>query len=394
MSSATHRFVLPLVLLLLVACGSSTPSAPPAGSAGTPGVTPSVPSSPSPSPSPSSISPAAVLAAFGEAAFAFEATVSGDLKVAAMTLPITGKQSFRTGDSYSLVVVDAPSGPKRTERIVVQGKGYTRSSDTSPWFESPEADGSGDFGRALRALRTIHEQGTVIRDGRTVQTFVTGDGSLSAADLGVTTPAITDFSATMKLFVVDAAKLVGFAVAADWKQPGPAKATIEASMTLDFAITGNNPTITAPAPDEVWDRLTSKRHGYSIGHPADMTVVLGKGTEPDLLGYSDAFLFAAQEPGQPKASVLRNYVAAYVAATRRDLKVQPESQTDIVMAGHPGKLLRYHLMFDGQDSYQQVALTLSGRDGYFVSLVGPRGQEEPFDAFFETLLGTFTITGS
>jgi hypothetical protein len=373
MSTVTRRLVLPLVGLVLAACGSPIASAPPSAP-----------------PSPPPVSAAAILASFRDPAFAFEAHMSGEIKVANVTLPVSGKSSFRAGDSYSLLIINAKSGRQRTERIVAGATVYVRSTESGPWFSAPGPTDSGNWGAALARLGAITERNRLTYNSKRARAFITDAGALTASQLGIATRGVANVSGTMTLYVADAGELLGFVVDTAWKQAGPGGAAIDASMNLDYSVTAKDPTIAAP--DEVWKRVTSTHFGYSIGFPVDMEVAEGIGSKPDVFRYPDMFAMVARQSGQPMAGLLSAYVTTYIDATYRELKVRPESQTDIVMAGHPGKALRYQFQADGQYKYRVVGLTLDGRNGYFLAIFGHGGDEEVVDALFEEMIGTFTIT--
>src|SRR5437588_1974462 len=125
---------------------------------------------------------------------------------------------------------------------------------------------------------------------------------------------------TITLFVDDPGNLLGFVVDAAWLQAGPGGAAIDASMSLDYSVMGNDPKIASP--DRVWKRVTSTRFGYSIGYPVDMKLTEGTGNKPDVFRYPDMFGVIAQQSA-PASGLLSTYVATYIAASRRDMKVDP-----------------------------------------------------------------------
>jgi hypothetical protein len=374
MSTVTRR-LLPLLVLVLAACGSPTAT---------------TPATAAPKPSATPVSAAAILASFHDPAFAFEAHMSGEIKVANVTLPVSGKSSFRAGDSYSLLIINAKSGRQRTERIAAGATVYVRSTESGPWFSAPGPTDSGNWGAALARLGALTEQNRLSYNGKRARAFITDARALTASQLGIPARAVANVSGTMTLYVDDPGNLLGFLVDVAWKQPGPSGAAIDGSMNLDYSITARDPTIAAP--DEIWKRVTSTHFGYSIGFPVDMEVAEGIGSKPDVFRYPDMFAMVARQSGQPMAGLLSTYVTAYIDATHRELKVRPESQTDIVIAGHPGKALRYQFLADGEHKYRVVGLTLNGRNGYFVAVVGHAGDEEVVDALFEDMIGTFAIT--
>jgi hypothetical protein len=376
---AARRLSLALVVLVLGACGSPPASAPSA----TASVRPSAAASSAGIPVP------AILAGFRDPAFAFDAPMSGEINVAGKTFSVLGQSSFRGDDSYSLLILDTPSGRQRTERIIAAGKTYTRSTETGPWFGSPGTTDSGNWGLAFRTVRTLTERSRLNYNGKEAHAFVTDDGALTASQLGIPTKGVASFAGAVTLFVDDPGNLLGFVVDAAWLQAGPGGAAIDASMSLDYSVMGNDPKIAAP--DEVWTRVTSTRFGYSIGYPVDMQVTEGTGNKPDVFRYPDMFAVIARESA-PGNGLLSTYVTTYIAASRRDMKVDPESQTDIVMAGHPGKALRYRFGA-GHDQYAAVGLTVNGRNAYFVALFGHRGDEKVVDALLAEMIATFAIAG-
>jgi len=142
----------------------------------------------------------------------------------------------------------------------------------------------------------------------------------------------------------------------------------------------------------VWVRFPATRWNYSIGHPAGVNALEGsKATEPDVFAASADEFYVVVKEEQPRGVMLADYVKAYVDATNHQLKTKPESRQDITIDGRPGTLLTYHIKLAGKVRFNLVAITLDGRDGYTISRVGNKGQEQGVSEFLPTLLSTFAI---
>jgi hypothetical protein len=371
-----RRLVLLLAVLLAAGCGSPTRSASRTAAAS------AAASAAEPSADVSS-----VLASFRDPAFAFDSNGSGSVTVGSVQFSASASHAFRGGDMHSVLIVTAGPNRQHNEWIVVGGKGYTRPSPSGPWFDIAAAAVGGNWGSALSTLTTLTPKQLMTYNGKRVRVF-TADDALTADQLGTTTDGITAVSGTMHLFVDDAGKLAHYQVVAQWQQPGPSGALIDVSMNLLYSVTGKDPTITPPG--EVWKRQISNRFEYAIGYPADMELVEGTGNDPDIIRSTDTSAVIAAKTA-PSSGLLKTYVTSYIDETRRDIKVNPESQTDLVIGGHPGKVLRYHFRADGQDKYLVVGLTLSGGNAYFVGLYGRRKHEATVDALFVKMIGTFEV---
>lgn len=263
---------------------------------------------------------------------------------------------------------------------------------TLPWFDTTDGSESGDIGSAIAAIRELRDLGSEVRAGRTLHHFAAKDGALTAATLDLDRPDTSAFSGTIDLYADDNGTLVSVTVRAEWRQQDrTGTAEVDASSTLELAVSGEKPTI--EAPDDVWLRFASTRNGYTIGYPEVFPVIeAAKAGDPDVFGSSgQAFLVWRER--QPSGTNLADYAKAYIDATNRDLKVKPDARGSFEVTGlPPGELLEYHMQINGRDAYVIVGVMLSGRDGFVISVVASPGQEREAKAFFQTLLGTFAIT--
>lgn len=378
-----------VVALVVAACGA-TPASSPQASA-TPSVAPATATpGPTATPSASPLTIADVLAKLADSKHSFTAAVTGKVDVGSLSAPVTGTLEVASGATRSELTITLPAGSQTTEQIAVGGKSYKRSGSNAPWFEVPPSTAGKDLGRTLATIGNIDDKGTSIRNGQTVHHFATIPGAIPASALGFDHTGIDGFSGSMDLYTNDSGTLLAIGVSAGWTQQDPAGASLRGSMTLDFALSDSTPVITAP--EDLWVQFTSARWHYAIGYPAGVTTIEGKkAADLDVFAASSDEFYAVIRETQPKGVTLAGYVKAYITATTKQMKVKPESQGDITIDGRPGKVLIYHLKLQGKDRYNVVLMTLDGRSGYTISLVGLPGQETNMNSFADQLVSTFSI---
>ncbi len=376
--------IVSLVALLAAACGtqgaSPLPVTSPSGAA--------LPSRASASPSSPPNVREVLLTTLRDPKFAFTASTTAHVVLGKTSIEVTGTYEFAAGDSHSLLV---QKGGDATERIIAGVKQYQRTGD-GPWFNTSEGPRAGDIGSAIAAIRELRDLGTESKGGRALHHFAPKDGTLTARTLDLDRPDTSAFTGTIDLFADDSGALVSVTLQAKWRQRDRAgTAEVDASNTLELAVSGNEPII--KAPDDAWLRFASTRYGYTIGYPEIFKVIEAAAPgEPDVFGASASEFFVVTMERQPSGSTLAGYTDAYVDATNRDMKVKPDARGSFSITGlPPGELLEYHLKVKGEDAHTIVAIMLNGRDGFTISVLSPPGREQATRAFFQTLLGTFEI---
>ena len=376
-----------LLAVVVAACGApSTPSLPAS-------VAPSVAlatATPAAAATPSASSPTvqSVLDKLADPGHSFTATITGTVKIGTVSAPVTGTLDVASSATHSSMTIAIPNQTRTSEAIVVGGKSYKRAGPNAPWFEVPASTASADLGQTLATIGNISDQGASTHNGHAVRHFSTKPGTLPAAALGFVNPAISGFSGSIDLYTNNSGTLVALGMGATWTQDPGVGAPLPGSMSIDFALSDAEPVIVAPT--DLWLQFTSGRWHYSIGYPAGVTTIEGKkATDPDVFGASSDEIYLVVREMQPEGVTLAGYVKAYVAATTKQTKAKPDSQGDITIDGRPGKFLAYHLKLQGKERYNVVLLTLDGRSGYTISLVGLPGQETNVNSFADQLLSTF-----
>ena len=208
---------------------------------------------------------------------------------------------------------------------------------------------------------------------------------LSAADLAITTPGITDFSGVVTVLVDDDAHLLGMEVKSTYRQPvGGSSQPV--SMTITFSGTGKTATVEPPA--DPWKTYTS-RSGFSIAYPAAMTPYADSGAEGLAFSATD-FVALGREP-QPKGVKLGDYAAAYALSWKQQKHVKPEEVSNTTIGGLPGVVMTFHATLGGPE-YVITGVTLKGRNGYFIALATAAGNEVQARALFDEMIATFKLT--
>jgi len=392
MGTVTRRVVVFVVLAtLLAACGGS---ASPSTSVASPSQASVASSAPSVAPSPSKpvVTKEAVLAKLTAADATIVTDVTGKLTVNNITFPITGHTESKGADSRSLVIVKAPTGDQRSETLRVGGTTYKRNHEIGPWFIEPATSGGRDLSSALTGLKTLDAKGETSFDGKTVHRFATEGGALDAAAVGVTSPGVSGFGASLEVLADDDANVVAFVMNATWKQSGAGGTSFDASMEISFAVTKASPSIQKPDAVDIWEKFTSKRHGLVLGYPGDMTVIASNtATDPDTLAYSEDEYVVAGRETLPAGTTLAQYTKASTDSLVRELKAKLQPSVDAKLGALPGKLVEYTYSQGGKSRYGVTAIAISGRNGYYVAIAGLAGGENDIAGFFEEMITTFAV---
>jgi len=385
--------------LIVAGCGATPPTtAPASSSAASPSAAAAVSAAPSElatsSPSAAAaVTPTSVLLRIGQPSFTLVADVDGTVTANGVSFPLSGHVEYGGGDSSSLVVISLPNGDERTESVTVGGTTWTRSAENGPWVEQPKTATSasrGSIGGMVAALSSLEDDGTATFHGAPAHRFVTPAGKLAATDLGLTSPGITGFTASLGLLADDSSNLVGMTIDASWKQAS-ASGSIPATMKMDFVLRDAKPSIEKPA--EPWKLFHSTRYGASVAYPAAFVARPGKGDVPDILALSTTdFAILAREP-QPRGASLEGYVRAYENSTKKASRVTPEHRVDGAMGSLPAVFLTYHIKVNGATEYLVVGLTMKGSNGYFVALTTVPGNESNANAVFDAMMSTFQVDG-
>jgi len=372
-------------VIVAAACGApATPQAPPSAS-------PSVAAT-TPSPVPS----VDVAAAFGRKLIAGlhgSGTISGTVSVGTLEFPVSGSIAIAGQDSQTTFVIEVPGQPQASSNLSVAGKRYSSTQD-GPWFENTSPVNTSFASAFANAAATVVDVGVETKLGRRLHHLVPmGGSSLTGEQLGMTDEAMRNAAGDLEFYAQEDGTLAVLSMALAWTQKS-AGAELPAKMQIDFSFdSASTPTI-AP-PDDVWQRLTSERHHYSIGYPSAWTVFSDTGVA-DAIGASPtevSFVVLEVQP-KPLTDDLQAYVDAWTKATRSsNRKLKFDIDESITVGGQPAHRFAYHDRFQGNAIYSVFTLLIRGRDGYQIGLVGPKGQEAAVVSLHELQLTTFKYLG-
>ncbi len=379
------------IAILATACGGSpAPAASPPASSGLTPSAAAAPASLAPTPSATTtVTTSAIIAKLGRPDFTLVADLTGSIAANAVSFPISGHLESAGNDSSTLLITKMPNGDQRNETVTVGGTTWRRNLENGPWVEEA-ATTTADTGLAssLSTLTKLEDEGTTTVDGRVLHRFGTPAGSLTKADLDISVPDISAFRGTLTLLVDDEADLRGIDVQASWAQPS-GTTSIDVDMTMQFKVLSGAPSI--EKPEFPWKRFVSKANGMSIAYPATFTALPERPGVPVLISLSTTdYISMAREP-QPKGVTLDAYVKAYEDSWKQVKKVSPEFRTTGPMGSLPGVYETYHAKLINTDSYIVVGLTVSGRNGYFVTLNTVPGNEDNANAVFEAMATTLEL---
>ena len=142
-------------------------------------------------------------------------------------------------------------------------------------------------------------------------------------------------------------------------------------MTLDLDLSGLGRAATVLAPEDPWSRFTSTRFGYSMAHPADWTVSEEGASDSYLI---DGTPYVTAGPQSLPGYTLERFATELIATYKKQAKVEPETNAEIVLGGQPGRFLTYHFANeDGVKVYVADAITVADGTGWEVIFMEQAG---------------------
>lgn len=388
--------LLVLAAALVAACTGSpvTTATLPATPTGTP-----APAVVTPSPSPSPTPPADVAKSFTvkmvDPGFEGAGPISGTTSFGNLEGTVSGAIVVKGGDSSFQLAIEIPGLMSASAyQIKVDGKEY-ESQDGGPWFELEGTTDDGGLNAAMSvAALTVTDEGIVTKAGRSLHHLVPANGgSVTATDMGMTSPSMADAKGTLEFYAHDDGSLAVMSMSLSWTLTS-GTTQVPATMAIDFIFDEGDGAVIV-APDQIWTRYTSTRFAYSIGYPADWELVEAASDSGwDLFSYSPAQYTAVTRDVLPESASgnLAAVVEAFVANQKKASKVSPETSTATSALGGNAWRLTHHRTVDGLDLYSVHTLIVLGQNAYQVSTVGPSGYEQELRDLHELQLTTMTLS--
>ncbi len=359
-----------VLALVLSGCG--------AGAAATPSPTPKLTPPPTASPTPTPDVAAAVIARLTSMTSA-QMTVTGELKVGTLAVPIEGRYDVSGADQYSTMTMTINGQKQTTEETTVGGTTYKRTNDGA-WYEQPKtADTSFSVTAAIRGATDV---GVVTRGGRQLHHLTPTGAAIEPTTIGI------DGSGTVKVDLyaeADGTPAI-LSMTVDVTE-GAGSAATHVSGTMDFTfVQGATPTVAAPEPVFV---MYASPKGWSVGHPKDWDVTPGDAMTaidgPDGESLAVGLL--------PKGSeTLTSAAAGYVSTLRSEGGATITSNKAVTVGGEPARLVAYEYMLEDSVAYAGLTiLTIRGATCYIVQLEAPSGSAAAGGTMALSIVGSFTL---
>jgi hypothetical protein len=374
----------------LAACQSpanATPSAP----AST--VAPTVEVSAAPSPSAAAVVDVAPLFAqkmqsLGSGTVSIEGTATvGNIKVT-----VSGTNAFDGPDSQGTMTTTIGGVATTAETIAVAGKAYSKAGD-GPWLAvaTPKAS---DLATSLRGSggTSFTDKGTQNRAGTVVHELVASSGSAfdPSVLLGSAT-GVSNVTGTTTFYCSDDGTPVGATIQLSWTQAAGAQ-TLDATMTFDMAFSRLDAPQSIRAPEDVWQRFTAEKRGYSIAYPSNYDHTAKQGFDY-FIGSDQSFYFASRTDAQ--GYTLNLITLGEVSSAKSTLKTKAVSNEDFKVAGQQARLISAKgtsASLGGKVVFYE-AIVVKGKFAYYVAWISQAGDEAADLALFKKALATFQFLG-
>jgi actin-like ATPase involved in cell morphogenesis len=320
-------------------------------------------------------------------AFAAKATVTGRIKLAGITVPVSGEAHIAGTDSQTALTVRAPGATERIESIDAAGKTYERTTG-GPWVEQ-EGPAPKTIGQLFKEMNGVVDVGVETKAGRQLHHLRPRDTPKGIVDaIGLRDPSIRNATATIDVYADDRGTPVVLSFGAKWTQLAPGQSA-PATATIDFDLTDIGiPQAVAP-PADAWQPYRSSKWKFTIAHPFGWTL--------EQLADYDRFtgplgeLLLVARFNVPRGTTLAAGVAQQSEQLRK-LFATRDSVKNITLDGQPARLLIYHLVTQEQRIHIVEAVTVRGSFLYLVQWYKVAGTEAADRKVFNQFLSTFAVT--
>lgn len=386
---------------LVAACGTSEPppstaatsasstssaGAPPNPSAGPPSATAQAPSA---SPDASDVDVVAkTLALIGNRSFTARSSVTGTLTVGSASRPIQGTYDLNAvGFSRALTIGRDPE-----QRFVLVRLQARASTGNQPWFEVAVPNPRIDLAATLAAVGTLTEVGIESKGGRSMHHLTAPDARLAPGAIGVESPTTAVTAGTVELWVADDGTPGWIRTTSKWTH-GVGKASVDASMTLDFALSDVGSSIVISVPEPAWFVEISKRYRYSIGRPYNWSYKAGTGPYRDTIstitsvstGATTLYVYSSSSGGHSLGQWVDSIKRSHPAGVT-NFKFGSSKSTKLV--GEPARRLEYRQTFRGHKEWDIEIVAIHSHRLYSLDWASVH----PFTPDDELRLGQFLST--
>ena len=360
--------------------GSTAPSA-----AMSPTISPSARPSPSPSASVDAVGP--FLATMQRGRFSANGAITGEIKVGAVTAPVSGTLDWEGPNGRQVIRVDVPGSSQVTETRTVDGTTYEQRSGL--WFANPKSDSKGDLASGMRSFLDLVDSGLEIREGEALHHLRPRDAAGVPASVFGLKDAGPGGKVTMDFYVRDDGTPVVISLHADWTDVSGGT-DVPATMAFDIHLTNVGGRVVIERPDQVWTRFDSKKLGYSIAYPADWDVTVSKKTsDPEVFFGPDdngVQVFRTSASG----ATLNQFGASYLRGVRKFPKATATKGTTVV-AGDRAWLIEWDATISGERSWNLDAIVVRKGKAYLFEYVSLTKLDDRDRALFDAFVSTITF---
>ncbi len=381
-----HRSVALVVMVVVVACGGTSPSGPPS-STPVPSATPVPSTTPvptaSPTPAPVDVS-APFLAAITDPGFEADMEISGTVTIAGTEGTITGFGTVSGAGSATSITLSIAGRDQINESIEIGDEGWARRAP-GPWLVDPPSKSS--MRAFLEAMTGAVDLGVVDLDGTSFHHLQPAGGNeLTPEAAGFDVEGARDAAFTIDFYATDDGTPAIIALGGAWTQTADGQ---DVTVEVGAAYTLTPFTGLLEPPTDVWEFHASKAFDYRMAHPAEWTVKASKSQDTYGVG-GQGYVYVAPQ-AVAKGTKLAGFVAALRKSYKRDFGVDPIIDEPTSLAGAAAHRLVYR--FTNADDVEVTiadVVTVHAGKGWEVFLASSGGDEDV--AFFEIFTATFEFT--
>jgi hypothetical protein len=379
------RLIAFAAVLVLAGCQSAPQASPTA--AASPGAT----VEPTTAPSPTTAVAVDVVPLFVQAMKGLGSgavSMDGSATVGNIKVTVSGTNAFDGPDSQGKLTTTVGGVATTTETILVAGKAYSKTGD-GPWLPAPTPKGN-DLAKSLKdsGAGSFTDKGTKTLDGRLVHELVASSGSAfdPSVFLGSAT-GVSNVAGTTSFYCTDDGTPVGATIQLTWTQAAGGQ-TLDASMTFDIGFSGLGTAQSIRAPEDVWQRFTAEKRGFSIAYPSDYDHTARQGYDY-FIGTDQSLYFASRS--DTRGYTLNLIARGEINSAKSAFNTKVVANDDFKLAGVPARLLSgkgTNQGLGGKVIFYEV-IAVKGKFAYVVAWISPPGHEAADLALFKQVLTTF-----
>jgi hypothetical protein len=391
MRNARTAAMIVALSVVVVACGTTGPTAGPNGSAVPPSqdaASPAVSGAPGPTPEPTPVDVAALtVATLANPALTATVALAGSTKLGStMTTATTGTIDIDGRTSHLVRTDKVGKTTTTTETITGNGTRYLKVKGV--WTKAGPSNDT-ELIAVLRAIPTLTDLGVEDKDGAQLHHLQATPVPAVPQEMALETKGITKVATTFDAWVTDAGIPVTMTFASTWKRAVGTK-TVDGSRTTTLAFSNVGGGVRVTVPTDIWTFFTSTRYRYRIGYPEAWQAKAGAGR------FADSFYGGAQYVYASRARQTNANLAFITKGILKSLKSITGYTNLKILSNSKAKLdgvTARRIEFRGTSSsgrvYGQAIYAIKGAAWYFLGFDAYTKQDDASRAMFTTFIRTF-----